>query len=165
MSSDEFFNTFIKNQTAIISKICRAYTDNEDDFQDYFQEVALQLWRSYKTFNYQSKVSTWVYRVALNVCLTHFKKHKRKLSTISMEHVHREPIAYGDSQEMEQVEILYRSIRKLKEIERAIILLYLEEKSYKEIAEIMGLTVTNIGARINRIKNQLKGMIDEQAGY
>lgn len=162
MSSNEFFNTFIKEQTGIITKICRAYTDNEEDFQDYFQEVALQLWRSYKSFNYQSKVSTWVYRVALNVCLTHFKKHKRNVTTVTLEQMHSEPKATTDNFEQEQVEMLYRSIRKLKEIERAIILLYLEDKSYKEIAEIMGLTVTNIGARINRIKNQLKRTIDEQ---
>jgi RNA polymerase sigma-70 factor (ECF subfamily) len=162
MSSQEFFNTFVKEQTGIITKICRAYTDNEDDFQDYFQEVALQLWRSYKSFNYQSKVSTWVYRVALNVCLTHFKKHKRNVATTSLDNIHFEPYHNSDSAEAEQLEYLYKAIRQLKEIDRAIILLYLEDKSYKDVSEIMGLTVTNIGAKINRIKNQLKSIIDGQ---
>jgi RNA polymerase sigma-70 factor (ECF subfamily) len=162
MSSQEFFNTFVKEQTGIITKICRAYTDNDDDFQDYFQEVALQLWRSYKSFNYQSKVSTWVYRVALNVCLTHFKKHKRNVATTSLDTIHFEPHQKADSLEAEQLEYLYKAIRQLKEIDRAIILLYLEDKSYKEVSEIMGLTVTNVGAKINRIKNQLKSTIDGQ---
>ncbi|MEQ8711911.1 MAG: sigma-70 family RNA polymerase sigma factor [Cyclobacteriaceae bacterium] len=161
MSSEEFFKTFIKDQTGIITKICRAYTDNEDDFQDYFQEVALQLWRSYENFNHQSKVSTWVYRVALNVCLTHFKKQKRKVTTVALDQIHFEPVGFDDTKK-EQVDLLYRSIRQLKEIDRAIILLYLEEKSYKEMAEILGMSVTNIGAKINRIKSQLKAIIDGQ---
>ncbi|MEM8893598.1 MAG: sigma-70 family RNA polymerase sigma factor [Bacteroidota bacterium] len=159
MSSEEFFKTFIKDQTGIITKICRAYTDNEDDFQDYFQEVALQLWRSYQNFNQQSKVSTWVYRVTLNVCLTHFNRQKRKVNTVALDQIHFEPEGYDDDKK-EQVDLLYRSIRKLKEIDRAIILLYLEEKSYKEMAEILGMTVTNVGAKINRIKTQLKSIID-----
>lgn len=161
MSSEEFFKTFIKDQTGIITKICRAYTDNEDDFQDYFQEVALQLWRTYQNFNHQSKVSTWVYRVTLNVCLTHFNKQKRKVSTVALDQIHFEP-AGTDDRTKEQVDILYRAIRQLKEIDRAVILLYLEEKSYKEMAEILGMSVTNIGAKINRIKTQLKALIDEK---
>ncbi len=161
MSSEEFFKTFIKDQTGIITKICRAYTDNEDDFQDFFQEVALQLWRSYQNFNHNSKVSTWVYRVTLNVCLTHFNKQKRKVSTVTLDQIHFEPEGYDD-QKKEQVDLLYRSIRQLREIDRAIILLYLEEKSYKEMAEILGMTVTNVGAKINRIKTQLKTIIDGQ---
>ncbi|MEQ9301483.1 MAG: sigma-70 family RNA polymerase sigma factor [Cyclobacteriaceae bacterium] len=161
MSSEEFFKTFIKDQTGIITKICRAYTDNEDDFQDYFQEVALQLWRSYQNFNHQSKVSTWVYRVTLNVCLTHFNRQKKKVATVALDQIHFEPVGYDD-QKKEQVDMLYRSIRQLKEIDRAIILLYLEEKSYKEMAEILGMSVTNIGAKINRIKTQLKAIIDGQ---
>ena len=161
MSSEEFFKTFIKDQTGIITKICRAYTDNEDDFQDYFQEVALQLWRSYQNFNHQSKVSTWVYRVTLNVCLTHFNKQKRKVPTVALDQIHFEPAGSSDHNK-EQVDMLYRAIRQLKEIDRAIILLYLEEKSYKEMADILGMSVTNIGAKINRIKTQLKTIIDGQ---
>lgn len=165
MSSKEFFKTFIKDQTGIITKICRAYTDNEDDFQDYFQEVTLQLWRSYQSFNHQSKISTWVYRVTLNVCLTHFKREKRKVATTGLDKIHFELPQYDNSQEHEQVKMLYAAIRELKEIERAIILLYLEDKSYKDIAEIMGITISNVGARINRIKNQLKEKINRQDGH
>ena len=165
MSSQEFFRTFIQDQIGIITKICRAYTDNEDDFQDYFQEVALQLWRSYEGFNHRSKVSTWVYRVALNVCLTHLKRHKRKVDTTTLDKVHFEPAGHIEDEKKEQVDLLYKAIRKLKEIDRALILLYLEDKSYKEIADILGLTVTNVGAKVNRIKTQLKKLIDEQARY
>lgn len=165
MSSKEFFNTFITDQKAIITKICRSYSDNDEEFQDLFQEVTIQLWRGYESFRNESKVSTWVYRVALNVCLTQFKKRKRNLPTSSIEDMTREPVQEGIDPIHEQVDLLYQGIKKLKEIERAIILLYLEDKQYNEIAEILGMTRTNVGVRINRIKAQLKRYINARAGY
>lgn len=165
MSSKEFFNTFIRDQKAIIAKICRSYSDNDEEFQDLFQEVAIQLWRGYESFRNESKVSTWVYRVALNVCLTQFKKKKRKVVTSSIDDLLREPAQEGIDPIHEQVDLLYKAIKELKEIERAIILLYLEDKQYNEIAEILGMTRTNVGVRINRIKAQLKKYIDGRVGY
>lgn len=165
MSSKEFFNTFIRDQKAIITKICRSYSDNDEEFQDLFQEVAIQLWRGYESFRHESKVSTWVYRVALNVCLTQFKRKKRHLTTSSIDDMKREPAQDGVDPVHEQVDLLYEGIKQLKEIERAIILLYLEDKQYNEIAEILGMTRTNVGVRINRIKAQLKKYINGRAGY
>ncbi|MGE0587258.1 MAG: RNA polymerase sigma factor [Cyclobacteriaceae bacterium] len=165
MSSKEFFNTFVRDQKAIITKICRSYSDSEEEFQDLFQEVALQLWRGYESFRSESKVSTWVYRVALNVCLTHFKKRKRKPPTSSIDNMLKEPVQEGIDPVHEQVALLYDAIKQLKEIERAIILLYLEDKQYNEIADILGMTRTNVGVRINRIKSQLKKYIDARVGH
>ncbi len=165
MSSKEFFNTFVRDQRAIITKICRSYSDNEDEFQDLFQEVALQLWRGYESFRHESKVSTWVYRVALNVCLTQFKKRKKNLPTASLEQIIREPAQEGVDPIHEQVDLLYEGIKQLKDIERAIILLYLEDKQYNEIGEILGMTRTNVGVRINRIKFQLKKYMDGRIGH
>lgn len=165
MSSTEFFNTFIRDQKAIIAKICRTYSDNDEEFQDLFQEVAIQLWRGYESFRHKSKVSTWVYRVALNVCLTQFKKRKKNFPTSSLDDMVREPVQEGTDPIHEQVNLLYDGIKQLKEIERAIILLYLEDKQYNEIAEILGLTRTNVGVRINRIKGQLKKYMDGRIGH
>lgn len=165
MDPQEFFKTFVKDQRGIIAKICRAYAEDDEDFKDLFQEVTIQLWRGYTSFRQESKVSTWVYRVALNVCLTQFRKRKRKIETSPLERATVDPAQEGIDPSHEQLALLYQGIKQLKEIERAIILLYLEDKQYKEIAEILGLTSTNVGVRINRIKTQLKKYVDERARY
>ncbi len=138
--------------------LCRAYSRDEESLKDLVQEVTLQLWRSHKSFKGNSQLSTWVYRVTLNVCLSHSKKLKRKPDTISLD--------YGISKseeidpEKEQIEKLYHGIRQLKESDRAIILLYLEDKSYKEMSDILGITVSNVGVKVNRLKERLKQMIN-----
>ena len=143
---------------ALIMHLCRAYSRDEESLKDLVQEVTLQLWRSHKSFKGNSQLSTWVYRVTLNVCLSNSKKLNRKVDTI--------PLEAGISKmeendpEKEQVEMLYRGIRKLKESDRAIILLYLEDKSYKEMSEILGITVSNVGVKVNRLKDKLKQMIN-----
>jgi RNA polymerase sigma-70 factor (ECF subfamily) len=157
--SSDFYHNEILPFAPIIIKICRAYTTNESDFEDYYQEVCLQVWRSRNSFKQQAQWSTWVYRIALNVCLTlHRKDKKRGNRTSELEQLeHHDPNhAFND----ESLNLLYAAIRKLEEVDRAIILLYLEEKSYREIAEIMGATTNNIGVRINRIKNKLKKLLD-----
>ena len=143
---------------ALIMHLCRAYSRDEESLKDLVQEVTLQLWRSHKSFKGKSQLSTWVYRVTLNVCLSHSKKIKRKPETVPME--------WGMSQseeinpEKEQIELLYRAIKQLKEADRAIVLLYLEDKSYKEMSEILGITVSNVGVKVNRLKDKLKQMIN-----
>ncbi|GHA66220.1 RNA polymerase sigma factor [Pontibacter akesuensis] len=154
----DFYNRFIRENTGIINKICRAYTDTDEDYEDYFQEVCLQLWRSHSFFEDKSAVATWVYRVALNVCLTHFKKAKKRVETGSLKEIDMLRTE-TDATEAEQFEQLYKAIKKLKEIDRAIIILYLEDKSYKEIAEILGIKTNHVGVKVNRIKNTLKQLI------
>jgi len=158
MEKQKKFKKFIEDHTAIISKICRVYTDGQEEFEDYFQEVTLQLWRSYDSFRGDAKLSTWVYRIALNVCLSQIRKKKRNIQTTTLENIQVET-SNDDHEKEEKIAQLYRSIKQLKEAERAIILLYLDDKSYKEIAEILGLTVTNVGAKVNRIKTKLKNMM------
>lgn len=159
MSSD-FYKSFILPHSGIIIKLCRAYTDSQEDFEDYYQEVCLQIWRSKDNFREESKWSTWIYRVSLNVCLTLLKKKKNNVQhfvsdsspTAETEDNH----AFSD----ESLNMLYGAIRKLSEIDRAIIMLYLEEKSYQEIADIIGTNPNNIGVRIKRIKIRLKKILD-----
>ena len=151
------FQAFLDQHHRIIAKVCRIYTDDAEDFSDYYQECIVQLWRSYDTFRGASKLSTWVYRVCLNVCLSQLRTKKR---AVKLEHVTIPDIPDEKDVKEEQLQQLYRAIRMLRESDRAIILLYLEDKSYKEMASILGITVTNVGAKVNRVKTQLKKMID-----
>jgi RNA polymerase sigma-70 factor (ECF subfamily) len=153
--SNDFYQKYIIPFAPMIIKICRAYTDNDDDFQDYYQEVCLQIWQSRDRFNEKSKWSTWVYRIALNVCLSLKRKSNNELekqSKIDVADMHATNQAFHD----EQLNMLYAAIKTLSEVDRAVILLYLEEKSYHEIADITGTNTNNIGVRINRIKEKLK---------
>lgn len=157
MSSD-FYTTFILPYSGIIIKICRAYTNTQEDFEDYYQEVCLQIWRSHTNFREQSEWSTWIYRISLNVCLTLLKKKKKHhfVSDAIPDEVLEDSRSFVD----ESLNQLFHAIRQLSEIDRAVIMLYLEEKSYQEIAEIIGTNPNNIGVRINRIKERLKKLLD-----
>ncbi|MEL6560581.1 MAG: sigma-70 family RNA polymerase sigma factor [Bacteroidota bacterium] len=156
--SKAFFKTFVQQNMDMIQHICRAYARDAEELKDFVQEVTIQLWRSHEKFENRAKVSTWVYRVTLNVCLSMAKKNKRTIDSVPLDNVnYSEDI---DETEKEQIELLYANIRRLKEGDRAIIVLYLEDKSYKEIAEILGITVSNVGVKVNRLKNQLKSMIN-----
>ena len=143
---------------ALIMHICRAYSRTEEALKDLVQEVTLQLWRSHKSFKGNSQLSTWVYRVTLNVCLSHSKRMKRKVETVPLEW--KNDSAIEDDPDKEQIERLYAGIKRLKESDRAIILLYLEDKSYKEMSEILGITVSNVGVKVNRLKEKLKEIVN-----
>ena len=155
--SNDFYITSILPHSGIIIKICRAYTDSEEDFEDFYQEACLQIWKSRNAFQEKSKWSTWVYRITLNVCLTLTKKNKKK--HLNNDHF-LEPSEGNKAFENEHLNLLYDAIKRLSEVDRAIILLHLEENPYKEIAAIIGTSANNIAVRINRIKKQLKVLLD-----
>jgi len=158
--SSDFYTTSILPYSGIIIKICRAYTDTQEDFEDYYQEVCLQIWRSHESFREQSEWSTWVYRISLNVCLTLLKKKKKKEHHMTSDFLPDEAIEDSRSFPDESLNELYKAIRQLSDVDRAVIMLYLEEKSYQEIAEIIGTNPNNIGVRITRIKERLKKLLD-----
>ncbi|NIJ46608.1 RNA polymerase sigma-70 factor (ECF subfamily) [Wenyingzhuangia heitensis] len=160
MSSD-FYTSSILPYSGIIINICRAYTDSQEDFEDYYQEVCLQIWRSKDKFRGDSKWSTWIYRLTLNICLTLVKKKKKTRQYYSADSIINNEdddnnTFFSDS----DLDLLYDAIKQLSEVDRAIILFYLEEKPNKEIAEIIGTTPNNIGVRVNRIKKRLKKLLD-----
>ena len=160
--SNDFYTTSILPYSAIIIKICRAYSNSQEDFEDYFQEVCLQIWRSRNNFKGNSKKSTWIYRLSLNVCLTLLKKEvKYKTVHINSDNLPEQLIK--DKQEFLDKDLtkLYDGIKQLSEIDRAIIMLYLDELPYKEIAKIIGSNTNNIGVKVNRIKNRLKRILIE----
>ena len=158
MSSD-FYTSRILPYAGIIIKICRAYTDSQEDYEDYYQEVCLQIWKSKDNFKEESEWSTWVYRLSLNVCLTLLKKNKKDpqhlVSVAIPAQVTEDNQAFPD----DSLNELYNAIKHLSQVDRAVILLYLEEKSYQEIADIIGTNPNNIGVRIKRIKERLKKLL------
>ena len=158
--SNDFYKTSILPFAGIIIKLCRAYTNSQEDFEDYYQEVCLQIWRSKDKFREESQWSTWVYRVSLNVCLTLLKKKKNNVQHFVSDSITAEETEDNYAFSNESLNLLYDAIRELSEIDRAVILLYLEEKPNKEIADIIGTTPNNIGVRVNRIKERLKKLLD-----
>jgi len=158
--SSDFYKTSILPFAGIIIKLCRAYTNSQEDFEDYYQEVCLQIWRSKENFHEESEWSTWVYRISLNVCLTLLKKKKNNGQHFVSDSLPAEETEDNYAFSDESLNLLYKAIRKLSEIDRAIIMLYLEEKSYQEIADIIGTNSNNIGVRVKRIKNRLKKILD-----
>nr|WP_321354599.1 sigma-70 family RNA polymerase sigma factor [uncultured Draconibacterium sp.] len=151
------FSALIEKHQAIIHKITRIYADGQSNREDLFQEICLQLWRSYPRFRSQSKFSTWMYRVALNTAISNVRKAKTELHFEQLHHNDR--IETETSDEKEQVKLLYRAISKLNRIDKALILLWLEEKSYEEIASILGISKTNVSVKLVRIKHKLEEMI------
>ncbi|MGB3849327.1 MAG: RNA polymerase sigma factor [Tunicatimonas sp.] len=159
------FHRFLNDHIGIIRRICKVYSNDADEYQDYFQEVVLQLWKAYGSFRGDAQASTWVYRVALNVCLSLLKRQKRRVSAVSLQPEHWSNLAAEstDTAEEEQLKQLYAAIRQLSEIDRALILLYLEGKKYEEIADILGISLSNVGVKVNRIKKQLNRIIHGQS--
>ena len=155
------FVSLLDEHQNIVHKVCRVYTNNSDAHKDLFQEVTIQLWKAYPKFRGDSKFSTWMYRVALNTAITLYRKSKRQIQTndISDFHYKLEYDEY-DGEIEEQMQLLYKAIRQLSDVEKALILLYLEDKPYKEIAETMGITEVNARVKVNRIKGKLKTILN-----
>lgn len=158
--SEDFYKIHILPYSGIIIKICRAYSNSQEDFEDYYQEVCLQIWRSRDKFQGKSKWSSWIYRISLNVCLTLLKKDSKQRSNYTLtENIPEKVVEDSKAFSSESLNQLYAAIKQLSETDRAVILLYLEERSQKEIAEIMGTNANNIGVRVKRIKARLKKLM------
>jgi RNA polymerase sigma factor (sigma-70 family) len=155
MKEEQAFVELIKQNEGIIHKITRLYTDDNSSREDLYQEIVYQLWKGFKTFRGEALISTWLYRVALNTALLNLKKNKKRGRNVSLEFVQLKEEAYDPVVE-ERLKVLYATIRKLGDIERGIIFLFLEGKKYQEIALITGLTSSNVGTRIARIKDKLR---------
>ncbi|WP_340113684.1 RNA polymerase sigma factor [Maribellus mangrovi] len=158
----EFLQIIQKNQ-GIVHKVCNIYCDTQDDRNDLFQEIVAQLWRSYPSFRRESKVSTWMYRVALNTAITSFKKSKRRpdQNRLTYDNFQIEDEVY-DAEVEEQIKSLHKAVNQLTGVEKSIILLFLENKKYEEIAEITGITQNYVRVKMNRIKKKLKKLMDTE---
>ncbi|MEJ7739515.1 MAG: sigma-70 family RNA polymerase sigma factor [Chitinophagaceae bacterium] len=154
------FIELINNNRALIFKVCNLYCRDNESRKDLFQEVVLQLWKSFPGFRRQSANSTWVYRVSLNTAISNFRKELKKPEKNALTVIEFEiPDMSGSTDDKEKEGILNLAIEKLTEIEKAVIMLYLDEKSYDEMSDIIGISVGNVGVRLNRIKNKLSKLI------
>jgi len=160
----ELENKFVKelqSNQGIIHKICRAYTKGEAQHKDLFQEISIQLFRAYPKFRGEAKFSTWMYRVAINTAISLYRKSKRQVQTSELfdnlkELEYKE---YDDTKDR-QVDLLYEAINQLNDIERALVLMYLDEKPYMEISSILGITEVNARVKMNRAKKKLKNILN-----
>ena len=160
---DVTFEHLIFEHQRLIHKICNIYGKSAADKEDLFQEITIQLWKSFSSFEHKSKFSTWLYRVALNTAITQKRKEKRKpvFSSLSEKEMR---IPENNETVEEDLAALQHAIRQLKNVDRAIIFLYLEEKSYQEIADIIGITPKNVGVKIVRIKAKLLTILKKRYG-
>jgi len=157
--SEQFLRVFEDN-TGIIIKIARAFTRTSHDREDLINDIALELWKSFERFKGNSKISTWIYRVAINTSMN-YKRKKKKDSFFSFLDDFKKVDSFPwliEQDNSSESEILYNCIDELNEINKAIILLYLDGNSHDEISEIMGISKTNVGTRIGRIKEQIRNL-------
>lgn len=158
----EFLQIIKKNQ-GIIHKVCNIYCDDQDDRDDLFQEILAQLWKSFPTFREESKFTTWMYRVALNTAITTFKKAKRRpdQNQLTYENFQVKDENY-DTETEDEIKSLHRAVAQLTGVEKSIVLLFLENKKYEEIAEITGITQNYVRVKMNRIKKKLKKFMETE---
>lgn len=150
----------IEEHKGMLFKICRIYQDDEADRDDLMQEMVLQLWLAFDSFQGKSKFSSWMYRVALNTAIVFFKKQKRRPDSEQLpERLDHLEAQEFDTEKEEQLALFYKALKQLGKVERALIFLYMEDQSYEDIALNLGITVINVRVRLNRTKNKLKDII------
>ncbi len=152
------FLGLIEQNKGIIIKICNSYCSHKADREDLAQEIIYQLWKSGHTFNSDYRFSTWMYRIALNVAISHFRKNKSETKPITLSewHIEIEDPPETSSEKEKQLQLLQLFISQMKELDKALMLLWLESKSYSEISEIVGITETNVATKLSRLKEKLK---------
>jgi len=154
----EDFITLLEKNIGIILKISKAYTNTSQDKEDLISDIAFEMWKAFPNFKGNSKISTWIYRIALNTAMNYNRKTRRNKdfiqSAIELQSLERP----DEAEENPYIEILYDCIGELDEFNKAIVLLYLDGNDHAEIAEITGISKTNVGTRISRIKEQLRNI-------
>lgn len=157
---EKSFIDLINEHQGLIHKVCILYETDRDARNDLFQEIVLQLWKSMHTFRGDSKITTWMYRIALNTAISGLRKQKRGLQTQELEDRHFNISDGGTDNQEENLNKLHHCIRQLSEIERAMIMMALDELPYEEIAETIGITQNNVRVRMNRIREKLRKLMN-----
>ncbi|MFH0761347.1 MAG: RNA polymerase sigma factor [Bacteroidota bacterium] len=152
-SDKKEFADLLEQNIGIIHKVSRLYTNNPVDKEDLFQDICFQLWRSYGSYREEAQLSTWMYRVAINTAVSQIRK--RKNIVIPVEEFQEQQDDRDNSEKEEQIQLLYKAISLLNKIDKAIIMLWLEEKKYEEIAGILGISTSNVSVKLFRIRQRL----------
>lgn len=154
----------IQRHARLIHKIAHAYCRDAADREEVVQEVLVQLWRSSRRYDGRCKESTWVYRIALNVAISFHRRERRHKERRAPADIHAITIAAASEVEPgEDVQLLLRCIDDLKPLDRALVLLYLDDNDHSSIADVLGISVSNVGTRLGRIKDRLRVALEERA--
>ncbi len=161
LSLEQEFLAKLNDSQGIVHKVCRMYCDEEEERKDLFQEILIHLWKSYPSFKGDAKFSTWMYRVAFNVAIQHLRKEKKKKEDVVLperfDHLSEVP----EEEELgKEKKMLRYAIGQLNEIEKAIVMLYLEERDNEDIADIIGISQNNVRVKMTRIRNKLKELVE-----
>ena len=165
MDKKDAFITAINENQSLIYKIASIYTNSIEDRNDLIQEIAYQLWKSYDTFSQKSSLSTWMYRVSMNIAIYHLKSAKKKVQTVSLGEQFLDSHEIENSEIEERWQVLKHHIDKLNLLDKGIVILYLENKSHGEIAQIIGISTSNVGTKLSRIKEKIKQQILKNNNY
>ena len=156
---EKAFSDVVKKYKNTVFTVCYLFSKDQDEVNDLFQETLINLWRGFDSFKGQCDVKTWIWRVSLNTCLTFERKKKRRVETVPLS---MEINLFTDTDDdTRQIQQLYSRINKLGLVDRAIILLWLENMSYEEIGQIIGISTKNVSVKLVRIKEQLKQMSND----
>jgi len=154
------FVQLLNQHQPLIHKVCNLYEHGPSDREDLFQEIVVQLWKAYPKFRGESKFSTWLYRIALNTAISGLRKRKNHIASFEPDNLPTDiqDEIYSKEKEL-QLDQLYSAIRQLSEIERALVMLYLEGKSYAEMEEIIGVNESTLRVKMNRTKEKLRQLV------
>ena len=156
------FLQLVKEHQKMIHKVCNLYCHSAHEREDLFQEIVVQLWKGYPKFRGDAKFSTWLYRVALNTAISGLRKKEKNIAYVDPSALPTALQNLNDNNpEQEQLQQLYEAIRKLGEIDRAVVMLYLEDRSYEEMEEVLGISQNNLRVKMNRIKEKLRKLTNQ----
>lgn len=153
IEKERYFGKVMEQYGSMISKVCYMYATDGEHFKDLYQECQINLWQGIERFRGDAKISTWIYRACLNTCVTYYRRNKKYGANAPVEML--AGVSADDSSRRADLVEMYRLISRLNPVEKAMILLWLDEKSYDEIAEITGITRNNVASRLRRIKAKL----------
>ena len=154
MKREEYFTQLVRENKSTIYTVCYMFSQDEEEVNDLFQETLINMWKGIDSFREESKVSTWIYRVALNTCLLQERKKKKEVKKVPL--TLDVNFFQDEDANAAQVRMLHQRIGKLGLVDRALVMMWLEGMSYDEIGTVMGISAQNVGVKLYRIKEQLK---------
>jgi RNA polymerase sigma-70 factor (ECF subfamily) len=157
-SVDGEFLAVLNDHRGAIKRVARTYTSSDAEREELFQDIVYQLWRAFPSYQRQASVLTWVYRIAINTAITGLRRRSRRPVHVSLEAAREVPSSPTATELESRTELLYRLIQQLGDIDRALVMCYLDDLSYRQIADVLGLSETNVGARLSRAKARMQAM-------
>ena len=164
IEKEQAFKQLMAANKAVIAKVCYMYATDSEHFKDLYQETQINIWQAMDKFRGEAALSTWIYRITINTCIScfrHSRKHAGTLSLSSSDMMAMADIATDDHEHARCLQEMYNLINRLPSLDKAIVLMWLDEKTYQEIAEVTGLTRNNVATRLSRCKQRLAAMSDK----